>query len=336
MNGYYDSNRGFFYDGDHISRIRGKFSRISFALLLYVFVAYLAIFLIQSAVSLLGFAEVLEQSIYWQWAISLLPLYVFGLPCALLFLRKSRTFAPRRKRMEMGDLLLLFLIGRFFTLLGSTVSSFLISITEMLLRAPVIDHTTALISEAPWWLIFLGAVIIGPIAEEIIYRKLIIDRLYEHGEAVAILFSSLVFALAHGNLYQVVYAFLNGCILGFIYVRSGNIKYSILFHMVTNFLGSIVVLPILDAQIRMENILASVGLNSEYLSLSLFVSGYGLAKIILALLGAAVFCIYYKKFLPKPFALDPLPRGRALRIALCNPGFLAFFIITLFEFLLNL
>ena len=337
MNGYYDFERGCFYDGEHLSRLKRKFSQISISLLIYIFVSSLAIFFIQILVSLFGLSKVLDQSIYWQWGLSLLPLYIFGFPCAYWFLKKNtRAIAPRRKKMEIGDLLLLFLIGRFFTLLGSTVSSFLVSFVETIGNNPVIDYTSELINAAPWWLILIGAVIIGPIVEEIIFRKLIIDRLHEHGEAVAILFSSLVFALAHGNFYQVVYSFLNGCILGLIYLRSGNIKYSIAFHMVTNFLGSIVVLPIINAQIRLEALFEASAITSEYLSLSMLVSGYGIAKIILAFLGAIVFILYYKKFLPSPLALDPLPHGRALRIALINPGFLGFFIISAFEFWLNL
>ncbi len=337
MNGYYDPDGGYFYDGVHLSRLKEKFSKISFALLICTFVACAAAFLIQSIVSLLGLSSALDKNIYWQWVMSFLPLYLFGFPCAYLYLKKNTlAHTPSRKRMELGDLLILFLISRFFTLLGSSISSFLVSFVESFLKNPIVDHAGELIGETPWWLILIGGVIIGPIAEEIVYRKLIIDRLYEHGELVAVLFSSFVFALVHGNLYQVAYAFLNGCILGFVYVRSGKLKYSIALHMLTNFLGTIVVLPIQDALIRLESILEGAAITSELLSLSLLVNGYMIARLALAVIGAILLFVYYRRFSLKRFAPDPLPRGKALHIAFFNPGFAAFFFITVVEFLLNL
>ena len=45
------------------------------------------------------------------------------------------------------------------------------------------------------------------------------------------LFSGLMFGLFHGNLNQFVYAFVLGLCFGFIYVKTGNIRYTIGLHM---------------------------------------------------------------------------------------------------------
>ncbi len=335
MNGYYDYSNGVFFDAEHLRQLRRKFSQLAFAFILYTFIAYLSIFIIQFLVTLLGIAPALDKNIFWQWSISLLPLYIFGFPCSYFFLKKMPVVRPKVRTFSFADFLLLFLIGRFFTLLGSSISGFLVGFTEMLFGNTIQDQTSELISNTPTYLIIIGAVIVGPIVEELVYRKLIIDRIYEHGETVAILFSSLIFSLAHGNLFQVVYAFLNGCILGFIYVRSGRLRYSILFHMLTNFLGSVVVVPIIKAQAQLEALSEMGSITGEYISLSLLVSGYGYAKFFLAALGCAVFLFLYKKFLPDKKAIAPLPKGRAFNITLATPGFFAFLFIALIEFLLS-
>lgn len=336
MNSYYPYGNMSFYEEERLHRLKKKISRISIGFVLYTFVAYVAILLIQLFLSLFGLAEALESSIYLQWAISLLPLYLFGLPTVILFLKSTNPTPLKKSNMSLADLLLLFLIGRFFTLAGSYISSFLTSVTERILRRPITDATTEMIEASPVWLIFISAVIIGPIVEEFLYRKVIIDRLHTHGEMFAILFSSVIFALAHGNLYQVFYAFLNGCILALIYIRTGKLWYSTVFHMVSNFLGSIAVLPILKAQSVLEGVAEGAEYGARELSLTLLIGGYGLTKWFLALLGAAVLCFCYKQFMPSKRALEPIPHGKAFSSVLKSPGFIAFLCLSILEFALSL
>ena len=337
MNSFYQHNT----DGDwiqniYVSNTRRKFSRICLSLVLCTFVTYASVFILQFIVLALGGGETLATNIYWQWALSLLPLYLFGMPAAYIFLRKVEASPPKESKMEIGELLLLFLIGRFVTQVGSYISVFLISLTENVFKITIADTTSALIEQTPVWLVFLAAVVIAPIAEEFVYRKLIIDRLHVHGEKVAILFSSLIFSLVHGNFFQVFYAFLNGCILGFIYTRTGRLRYTIAFHMATNFLGSIVVLPIMDAQKKLEALLSAGEMGMEYMSLSLSIAGYSIAKMALAILGAVILFVNRRKYLPSRYALQPIPQDRTLRIVFLNPGFIAFGIMSIMEFALSL
>ena len=44
----------------------------------------------------------------------------------------------------------------------------------------------------------------------LLFRRLLVDRMVKYGEATAVLFSGLMFALFHGNLNQFVYAFTLG------------------------------------------------------------------------------------------------------------------------------
>ncbi len=81
--------------------------------------------------------------------------------------------------------------------------------------------------------------VLAPIFEELIFRKLIIDRARRYGEVVAILFSAAAFGIFHCNLYQLFYAFALGIIFGYVYVRTGNIILTIIMHMIMNSSSSV-------------------------------------------------------------------------------------------------
>ena len=91
---------------------------------------------------------------------------------------------------------------------------------------------------------------IAPIFEELIFRKLLIDRTIKYGGTISVLLSGLLFAFFHGNLNQFFYAFLLGGFFAIIYIKTGQIKYTIGLHMIINFIGSVVSLfvsqPLMD------------------------------------------------------------------------------------------
>lgn len=66
------------------------------------------------------------------------------------------------------------------------------------------------------------------------------NRLRKYGDKTAILISALLFALMHGNLSQFFYALGLGILFGYVYARTGKLRYSIGLHMIINFLGSFV------------------------------------------------------------------------------------------------
>lgn len=89
------------------------------------------------------------------------------------------------------------------------------------------------------WVTLLCAVIVGPIAEELFFRKAMIDRMSAFHPTDAIIFSALLFGLTHGNLTQFLYAFPLGILFGIIYYRTQNIRYTILLHIAVNAVGGL-------------------------------------------------------------------------------------------------
>lgn len=82
----------------------------------------------------------------------------------------------------------------------------------------------------------IAVVIMAPIVEELLFRGAIeghLLRKWKH-PAGAIVFSSLVFGVVHGNWVQAPFAFVIGLALGWMYYRTGSLLPGILMHFVNN------------------------------------------------------------------------------------------------------
>lgn len=90
---------------------------------------------------------------------------------------------------------------------------------------------------AVYLLLFCAA---APVLEECLFRGLIFQSLRRYGECFAILFSALLFALAHANLAQLPLAFLLGLVLAGAMVVFDSIWAGILLHAAVNGLSVLV------------------------------------------------------------------------------------------------
>ena len=85
------------------------------------------------------------------------------------------------------------------------------------------------------WLMLISVFILAPIAEEILFRGLIL----EHSKnlltlPLAIIFQAFMFGVYHGNMIQGIYAFILGAVLGYLAYKFDSIIPCILFHMAIN------------------------------------------------------------------------------------------------------
>ena len=83
---------------------------------------------------------------------------------------------------------------------------------------------------------FLVLCIIGPLVEELVFREGIQRHLMRAGMRpwMAIVLTALIFAIVHGNLSQGIAAMMSGCLLGFLFLLSGNIRLSLSAHVANN------------------------------------------------------------------------------------------------------
>jgi membrane protease YdiL (CAAX protease family) len=127
--------------------------------------------------------------------------------------------------MEGANLITLLLVYLLSMLVGRDLGNLL-------------DSATADLSI---WEMLLFMVILAPLCEEYIFRRLLLRRLLPMGENFAVVMTALAFSLFHCNLYQAVYAFAVGVLFASIVVKTGRLRYTILLHMMLNFLGSVAI-----------------------------------------------------------------------------------------------
>lgn len=80
----------------------------------------------------------------------------------------------------------------------------------------------------------LSTAVLPAIIEEMIFRGYVLGVLRPHGDGLAIVISALLFALLHGNILQVPFAFVLGLIMGYICVQTDNIWVAVLIHFANN------------------------------------------------------------------------------------------------------
>ncbi len=88
-------------------------------------------------------------------------------------------------------------------------------------------------------LTLIATAVIPPLVEEFACRGLILGVLRKFGDGFAIITSSIVFGLLHGNFEQIPFAFLVGLVLAYITVKSGSLWIAVAVHAFNNLIAVI-------------------------------------------------------------------------------------------------
>ncbi len=143
--------------------------------------------------------------------------------------------------------------------LNIVTMAFLRSLPESIL-AGYAESSSGLMNQK-FGLAILSTVIAAPIIEEIIFRGLIYDRLKKGiPTVVAIIISSLLFGLAHGQPVWICYTTVMGITLAIIYNRTNSIAATIASHLAYNFTSVLLGSTILSLPIAAHYAIAAVGL----------------------------------------------------------------------------
>ena len=307
---------------DWLTQARWRFGRIGAGACVMLAV-WVALNMVLGALLVQMMGESASDAPLWLvFLISSGPLYLIAMPMGLM-LMKAVPELPTRK-FDMTP-------GRFFTLLlmclpimygGNIIGNLLSAI----LSDGMAENTIASMAMTldPSMIIF--GVILGPIFEEWMFRKQIISRTRRYGEKLSILLSALMFALFHLNLFQFFYAFGLGLMFGYVYMRTSQLRYSIVMHMIVNFNGSVLA-PWVLSQVDLEALAttdttdpaAAQALLAQNGAGMMLVSGYGLLLIALSIAGLVLLVTKRRTF---EFYTTPeqLPKGLGGQTAFGNPG----------------
>lgn len=137
-------------------------------------------------------------------------------------------------RLTIGEFVqaALFSLGTVYFF--AAVTNYLVSLLESCVGMGSSNVLESFSNGFPGWLTIVAMVLIAPICEELIFRKLMFEPLRSLGDTSAVVLTALAFALFHANLYQMIYAFFVGLVFGCVVLLTGSIWDSILLHMVVN------------------------------------------------------------------------------------------------------
>ena len=173
-------------------------------------------------------------------SISALCTYIIPIPVFLSLMRKIPKVTIPKKSLGLQNFLICFCITMFLMYVGNLIGLEITEIIGNFKHSAVPNPVSELISNSSIWINIFLITIIGPIFEEIFFRKILIDRTIRYGPKISILLSGLLFGLFHGNLNQFFYAFFMGSFFAFIYIKTGKIIYPIALHILTNLQGSVI------------------------------------------------------------------------------------------------
>lgn len=122
--------------------------------------------------------------------------------------------------------------------LGAAVSigiNCLSAMSKLALSSAQYEQTSAMFYAAPVWVQFLCLGLIIPLTEEFMFRGVLFKRFREQGGFFrSALISSLLFALTHSNVVQLLYSFILGMFLAYVYEKYGSFKAPAVLHIAAN------------------------------------------------------------------------------------------------------
>ena len=350
----YTFDRGTYYSMPHWNDFslddemiaKKRFSRFFLATFLYVILSNVVGMVVELALMLaLGDgANAIFESSWYALVLNTFAMYVVALPVFILLVKGMKKTIRARERLKFSEFAKIFLVAEAFMYVGSFIGNYLnLFIGAYIGEAPT-NSTSELIAESNMLLLIAIAVIIGPIVEELIFRKLLMDKLGMYGDRIAIVVSAVTFGFFHGNLYQFFYATLLGFVLAYLYSKTANVWYPILLHMIVNFMGSVIPMLLTDKIERFEEISEMVAngtelsdeLMLEFTQISTVVGAYSIFVIGMFIAGLVIFLKNRKRIFISDRCEICIPKERRAKVIVGNAGMICFLLISLVFMFLSL
>lgn len=271
--------------------------------------------------------QAIALSLFPQWqdnftillTVTMLPLYLLGFPIAFLLMRNKEVPAIEKHSMTFGQLVIAFLMLYGIMIIGNLIGLALTAGIGVLKGSPVQNSLLNVVTGGNLWVTAIFTVLCAPVYEEFLFRKLICDKVIKYGEGCAVVTSGLLFGLFHMNFNQFFYAFFLGCFLAFLYVKTGNLKYTILLHMTINFFGSVLggIILSLDQSDPLALVISAV---------------YSLCIYAIGISGIVLLIVKRRRFTLEPGEIV-LEKGQRFKTMILNPGMILFCLV-LFAFMI--
>ena len=335
---------------EDLRKHRKHFSRIGFCLLASALIIEGLRYAVAGIATLFNWTAVNNPDI--NLLLSTVIVYFIGMPAAVLMLMGLPAYTPMEMAQMQGSRMsapIKLSAGVFFLhmiityTLGYTSNFFgvIVSIIIGLIKgdSSLDSSTLDALTDSSMWVIVLAAVIMAPILEEYVFRKILIDRTIKYGQGVSVVVSGLMFGLFHGNFNQFVYATVVGMFFAYVYVKTGNVKYTMGLHMAMNFMGGVVATGIVKKMLDNPLLESLYEMTDPEAVMELIATAEGGADIIrmsillmmfFAIVAAIVFCgwvllIAFARNIRFEAGIVTIPKGQRFKTVILNPGMLLYF-----------
>ncbi len=235
-----------------------------------------------------------------------LPIYLLGMPLVWLMVRRLPYAYPLEKqRVGFGTTVCFGAATYALAYVFQMTVMFGLEALKQLTGKDYLEAMPELPGGSPLATV-LVVCLVGPIMEELFFRRLVLRRLLPYGRVFAIVVSAAAFGLFHGNFFQMFMAFGVGLGLGYITVRTGSLKHAVFMHILINTYSSVISFMLEDFPIA-----ATVG---------------SLAIMAAALVGVVVL-ILKRRTIAYHLRPAPVDQGRCLAQAVKSPGVWLFVLV---------
>lgn len=287
---------------------------VGFTVFAYVFSAILAL--------VPGFREAYTGNSLFQEALdAVFSICIIFIPFFLCYLfQKKRGFM---KELPLGTpnngkaAVLLVFIGLMCCVAGSYASGILGSVLENIFGVTfTLPQSDTVYNSVPMFLLaVLGTAVVPAIVEEFAIRGAVLQPLRKYGDKFAIVMSALVFALMHGNMVQIPFAFIAGIAIGYAVTVSGSMWVGVAIHFLNNFMSVMMQVAVDNLSDRLEN--------AVILGILALVFTVGIASLVL----------YLKNYAHTPLSdgAVALSNGEKAKAYICTVPMILAFILLLIE-----
>lgn len=169
-----------------------------------------------------------------------LGLYGIGLPLAFLVVRRlPRCAPPVRDKGGLALTLRTLVMGYCVMYLTNFLTLALMQLVTWLKGAGVTNPLQTVATAGNPLLNVLMLCVVPAVCEELVFRAGLHRLTAGLGAKVYVVVSAVCFALFHGNLYQIFYAFALGVLLAYLYLRTGKIVLCMAVHFCINLVGTV-------------------------------------------------------------------------------------------------
>lgn len=270
---------------------------------------------------------------------------VVGTVVLSVALRKVPKVKIEKHRLKFGHLLLLIMmmygLSQVGSLMGMPIHLILSAIGTVGKEQESIGEFQTLLMGSSQIVMIITVGILPAIFEELLFRKFLIDRTIRHGEFISCAMSGIMFGLWHGNFQQFFFAFFIGVLFAFVYIRTGNIIYTMIMHCSMNLVTTTVTTQLLQKLLEKMGVNIDSGtineslLNSEAVRQLIPVILLTVLWLIILtgfqITGFVLFIVKRKKFKLTAMEGEP-PRKVLLRSLTHNPEMWVFFSFALLLF----